>query len=364
MNPEQQRPLIVTGARDLGPQFTQNAHRMIGQDGAYSIPCGEQVLWYFGDTLTGKRTPGESLWYPGGNPVGPHDMSGRRGIERMLNNTGLLLPYQDAQDGLSDFRYICDAHNALRTLIPLEADEHPDKHRVWCLHGICLDAKVVLYFVKVEMLADGPFPVNFRIVGSGMATGNSTEWVFRRTYRDTSCILWGEHEPHFATAVLRSENDGWIYLYGSRQDSSGTQSAYLARSRPEHIDRAELYEYCVSSGPSWSPSVQAAVPVFQDMPNELSVSFNRHLGRYLAVHSLGLTGDIVARTAPFPWGPWSSPTVLWSVRPVRERPLPYPPLVYAGKEHPELGRQNGQVLYITYVEFEEYFPHLVEVTLA
>jgi hypothetical protein len=100
------------------------------------------------------------------------------------------------------------------------------------------------------------------------------------------------------------------------------------------------------------------------MPNELSVSYNRHLGSYLAVHSYLLSGDIVGRTAPVPWGPWSDPVILWHVDPVRRRPLPYPPLVYAGKEHPELSREGGRILYLTYVEFEEYYPHLVEVTVA
>ena len=32
------RPLRVESARDLGPMFRNNPHRMIGQDGAFSIP--------------------------------------------------------------------------------------------------------------------------------------------------------------------------------------------------------------------------------------------------------------------------------------------------------------------------------------
>ena len=362
--PDPSVPLVVASARDLGPQFAQNPHRMIGQDGAYSIPCGSDTLWYFGDTLVGKRIPGESLWYPGGRAVGPYDMSGKGGIERMLNNTGLLLPHQDLRSGLSNFRYLCDDAGNLRTLIPLEGDEHPDKHRIWCLHGVCIDTRIILYFIKVTMVPDGPFPVNFRIVGSGLATGNTRDWTFRRVYRKGSSVLWGENEPHFATAVLPNGGDGWLYLYGARQDEAGNQAAYVARTRPESVDRPEAYEYLDSAMPTWNPTCTSAIPVFQDMPNELSVSFNAYLGRFLAVHSLGLSGDIVARTSPSPWGPWSAPYVLWSVRPVRQRPLPYPPLVYAGKEHPELSCENGRVVYITYVEFEEYFPHLVEVTFA
>jgi len=362
--PEPCKQLIVAGTRDLGAQFVNNPHRMVGQDGAFSMQCGRESFWFFGDTLIGSRTPGESLWYPGGQPVGPDDMSGKHGIGRMLNNTGLLLSDTDGRDGLLHFRYICDAQGGLRALIPLERDEHPDRHRIWCLHGICLAHKVVLYFVKVEMLPEGPLPVNFRVVGSGMAVGDTTRWEFQRVHRNGTYILWGEREPHFAAGVLRMSNDPWIYLYGSKQDPAGRQGAYLARVQANQIDRSDSYEYLSSTTPDWSPVITNAVPVFHDMPNELSVSFNAHLGAYLAVHSLGLTGDVVARTAPTPWGPWSEPTVLWHVHPDRITPVPYPPLIYAGKEHPALSRDGGKVLYITYIEFEEYFPHLVEITLA
>jgi hypothetical protein len=45
-------------------------------------------------------------------------------------------------------------------------------------------------------------------------------------------------------------------------------------------------------------------------------------------------------------------------------PFGTPPLIYAGKEHPELAEEDGRIVYITYVEFEEYYPHLLEVKLG
>src|SRR5436309_13294176 len=103
------RPLRVAAARDLGPMFVDNPHRMIGHDGAFSIPLRDgETLWFFGDTLVGSRIPGQSLWYVDGQPVGPRDMSGRGGIERMINNTGLVLRHRSGTESLSDFPYICD----------------------------------------------------------------------------------------------------------------------------------------------------------------------------------------------------------------------------------------------------------------
>ena len=73
----------IKSVRDLGIQFKVNPHEMIGQDGAYSIPLENEVLWYFGDTLIGFRKDGESIWYPDGKAVGPKDMSGRGTIKRI-----------------------------------------------------------------------------------------------------------------------------------------------------------------------------------------------------------------------------------------------------------------------------------------
>ena len=105
----------VKSIRDLGPQFTENPHQMVGQDGAYSIPLNGETLWFFGDTLIGSRLPGESIWYPGGQPVGPYDMSGKGSIRRMINNCGLLSSDKNGQHGLRDFRYICDETGELKT---------------------------------------------------------------------------------------------------------------------------------------------------------------------------------------------------------------------------------------------------------
>jgi len=361
------RRLVVMAGRDLGPQFVGNPHRMIGQDGAFSIPLRDgTALWFFGDTLIGTRPPaGQSLWYDSaGQPVGHADMSGRGTIRRMLNNTGLILRDRTGRHGLRNFTYICDEHGELRTLIPLQGDEHPDWDRIWCQHGIEIDGMIYLSFIKVRMLpGNSPLlPVPFEIVGSGLAVGSRDELRFRRIERNGDSILWRASEPHFATAMLLDQRDGLVYLYGTVKQND-VQNCYIARTRPASLADISSYQYFTAEQ-RWSHDLSQAAAIFSRMPSELSVSFNRHLGGYLAVHSLDLTGRIVGRTAPNPWGPWSEPVVLWTVQPPpRPKPLPYPTLIYAGKEHPELSEQNGRIIYLTYVEFEEYFPHLVEVEL-
>ncbi len=361
---ESPAPLRVRAARDLGPQFTDNPHRMVGQDGAYSIPLGGgEALWFFGDTLIGER-PAESLWFVFGEPVGGRDMADAGPFEEMITNTGLIARDQTGRDGLRDFAYLLDGAGRLKKLVPAIAGERPHRDRIWCLHGCALGEKVYLYYIRIRMHEEGgsPFPVGFDLVGSGLAVSSRGDWSFRRIEHAGQTMWWPHPQPQFASAVLAEEDAGWIYCYGVT-GADGVQRAYLGRVRPDEIERLDRYEYLAGPEPRWSPDVGDAVPLFDGIPNEMSVSYNHHLGQYLAVHSLNQSDKIVGRTAPHPWGPWSAPVVLWTVEVEREEPPRYPTLIYAGKEHPELAEDDGRVLYLTYIEFEEYFPHLVEVTL-
>jgi hypothetical protein len=355
----------VKSARDLGLQFTDNPHNMMGQDGAYSIDLGRgEALWFFGDTLVGKRVPGESLWFPGGKPLGPEDMSGHGSVERLYTNTALILRESSGCMGLRDYFYICDAEGNLRQLVPFEGTEREDNIRVWCFHGCEVNDKMYLFYQTVRMTTEGPMPVNFELIGSGLAVGSRRDWIFRRISANNSTILWPAPLPQFSCAVVPRIDEGFIYLYGVAKDDEGMQRCYLARVAPENMEKINTYEYLTSGKPTWGPDPGRCVSIMAGMPNEMSVSWNAHLNCWLAVHSLDLSGKIVAHTAPELWGPWSKPVELWQIVPPKlNYKIPYAPLMYAAKEHPELSEENGRVLYITYVEFEEYFPHLVEVEL-
>jgi hypothetical protein len=356
------KELKVVQVKDLGPQFKDNPNKMVGQDGAYSIPLEDKCLFFFGDTLVGKRTEGESLWYPGGQPLGPVDMTGIGGLEKMITNTGLLCYNKTGENGFNNFKYILDGSNQIKHLIPYESDEDHNWDRIWCLHGIAINGKVYLYFIKIRMLKEGVPPANFVVIGSGLVVGSEKDWDFKRIFRDGSYIIWKEDEPCFASAISYKPSDEFVYLYGTKFDTGGEHKLHLARVKPEEIELIDKYEYFVSEKEGWTKDVRESNPVFSGMPNELSVNYNPYLDCYLSVHSLELTGKIVARTSPTPWGPWSDPIHLWQVIPQSKTIGPKLELIYAGKEHPSLAKDNGNTIYVTYIEFEEYYPHLIEIT--
>ncbi len=352
------RPLIlsimleVVSVKDKGALFVRNAHNMIGQDGAYSIPTDAGLLFYFGDTVIGKRTKGESLWYPGGEAIQNELMEKFGEISGMVTNCGLLFKSE------SQFEYITDDLGRIKTLVHSFEHENPDKWRVWCMHGIQLGDKLYLFYIKVKMLPQGTMPVNFAIAGAGIAVGDTKSWDFTRLNDDGVNAMWSADEPAFSSAALDGK-DGWIYLYGVRNEN-GNQRCYLARVRPDGIENRSNYTFW--NGADWSQNINDIKPILFGMPNEMSVSWNNYLNGWLAVYSNGTDGEIVGCTAQNPEGPWSEPVLLHKVN-LPHHGLPYPVLIYAAKEHPKLAKQNGKTLWITYIEFEEYYPHLLEIEI-
>jgi hypothetical protein len=336
------KPLQVAQARDCGLLFVDNPVRVIGQDCAYSIPLGDgEALWVFGDTL-----------------LGTFDESGRRLLERMPSSTGLL-----SAPGLRSYCYLTDEGGYPRQLLPWLSEEDPERCRIWPLHGLFMHGRVYLFYVRVALLSGRCWPYKFEVAGTGLAVARYPELAFERVVRQDSTLWWAADEPCYGAAVLSFFAEGMVYVYGTWL-RDGHHYCSLARVNAEQLEEPEAYEYLVSSAPEWSPERRRAIPIMDGMPTEMSVSYNAHLRCYLAVHSWETTGKLVARTAPCPWGPWSQPQLLWTARVPLRNPLVYGgPLVYAGKEHPELAREQGRVIYLTFVEFEEYYPRLIEVTL-
>jgi hypothetical protein len=98
----------------------------------------------------------------------------------------------------------------------------------------------------------------------------------------------------------------------------------------------------VWDGAGWSPDLMAGQPVLHGAPGEMSVSWNDHLGAFLAVHSVILSDEVVFQTAPHPEGPWSAPRRLFVGQkgPGGNN--------YAAREHPEVSEDGGRALVVSY----------------
>jgi hypothetical protein len=335
----------VAKVRRLGSQFRNNSVNISGQDAATSIVLpSDNALWLFGDTVEG---PFETI----------------RGLplEDKLSNTGAVVPQQDTAEGIQRFYFITskDSKRA-RQLIPYVDGESPKAQRLWPIHGTCIGDQIYVYYHRISLIDGVDVFDNFKLDGMGIARAKVGEWEFKRLEApDGTREFWKGDQPTFGVFV--DESDGYVHLWGSLMTGM-----FLARTRPALIDDLASYEYLVEAPttnepdrkPRWSSTYAASASLFDSVPNEMSAAFNRHLGCYVAIHSHLRENKIVMRTAPAITGPWSDAEIIYRPEKIKDNDL-----IYAAKEHPELARDDGRIMYVTFVNSTTYVPQLVELTL-
>jgi hypothetical protein len=271
------------------------------------------------------------------------------------------VPPQDAKDGIKKFRFLAERNEKRpRQLIPFAADEDPAKNRIWAIHGVCVGENIYLFYHRISLLKGVDVFENFQLDGMGIARAKVAELEFTRLEApDGKREFWKGNEPTFGVFVERTAD--YIYLWGSL-----ATGMYLARTKPDAVENLARYEYLVQAPTSdkpnvevrWSHKFEPTAALFDSVPNEMSASYNPHLQRYVAFHSLHRENKIVMRTAPRSTGPWSPPQMVYQPEKQTEADL-----IYAAKEHPELAGEGGRVLYVTYVNSTTYVPQMIEVRL-
>jgi len=340
-----ERASLVAAVRALGSQFLDNPLGITGLDGATSVrlPSGD-ALWTFGDTVEG-----------------PFESIRKLELTRLRSNTGAIVPPQDVPNGVKEFRFLAQANATRpRQLIPFASDEDPAKNRIWAIHGVCAGENIYLFYHRISLLEGVDVFENFRLDGMGIARAKVADLDFTRLAApDGTREFWKDNEPTFGVFVERTAD--FIYVWGSL-----ATGMYLARTKPETIEDIAGYEYLVEAPTNdkpnaevrWARKFEPTAPLFDAVPNEMSASYNLYLQKYVAIHSFHREGKIAMRTAPRITGPWSEPTIVY--RPEKRSDAD---LIYAAKEHPELARDGGRLLYVTYVDSATYVPQMIELTL-
>jgi hypothetical protein len=333
----------VECARALGRQFADNSVGVTGMDGATSLtlPTGD-ALWIFGDTVEG-----------------PFESIRKVDLAPLRSNTGALVPRQDVSLGLKSYRFLATADGKRpRQLVPFLAGEDPKKTRLWAIHGACVGRQAYLFYHRIALKPGVDVFADFALEGMGLARGDMEKLEFERLRApDGTREFWKGEQPTFGVCV---ERDGeYLYVWGSLMTGM-----FLARVRPEQIEELGAYDYLVEAPtlktpgvkPRWAKKIAPTAVLFDSVPNEMSAAYNAHLGKHVAIHSLGRERKIVMRTAPARTGPWSEPAVVYEAPRKSQGDL-----IYAAKEHPELAGEGGRRIYVTYVNSAEYVPEMVEV---
>jgi hypothetical protein len=335
----------VASVRNLGSQFLNNHVGITGTDGATStaLPSGDS-LWTFGDTIDGPFKSIRNL-----------------NLTALRSNTAAVAPRQDSSHGITQFKFLADESGKRpQQIIPFAPDEDPAIHRLWPIHGVAVGEHVYLFYHRITLLKGVDVFTNFQLDGMGIARAEVGNFRFSRlTAPDGTREFWKGHEPSFGVFVEKSKD--YIYLWGSL-----ATGMYLARTPANAIEDLARYEYLVEAPTRkhpqeiarWSKTFQPAAQLFDSVPNEMSAAYNSYLRKYVAFHSFHRENKIVMRTAEKRTGPWSDPQLAYRPERIEDADL-----IYAAKEHPELAREGGRVLYVTFVNSATYVPQLLEVTL-
>jgi len=152
--------------------------------------------------------------------------------------------------------------------------------------------------------------------------GRTFELVYENS-TDKFVNLSGEVvDPLDLPGFGQHQGDIWIYVGSGTYRGSDPCMAYVPLDDIE--DHAEIRYLtgldATGCYPDWSPHEEDAAPLF-DHPviGEVSLTYNELLGCWLMLYNawdMGPHTVIALRAAPFPWGPWSEPLVVFD--PVRD----------------------------------------------
>jgi hypothetical protein len=324
-----------------------------GRDGGFSARFDDRSVWVFGDTVLNSPGTDGGRWRSG-----------------TWSWTGSF----DARNGLHDFHEPVDSNGAPGEFLPFTREElaynsahsrdtlpseQRSRWKLWPGQPV-VDPRTGNAFVFYTKVLSKIGPWAFESVGRSIAIWERPDRVPVRPElaprADEPTLLFPRGDTSLGEGAVGVGDS--IYAYGCRKE--GVVFPCIV-GRAFFADALRRFAWRFFAGNDrWSEDWHAAVPVMNAAPM-LTVHWNEHLGRFLAVYSTPLVNTIEIRTAKRPQGPWSAGRVAVTGRP----PTRADAWDYCGMAHAELARDNGREEYVTYCRetgFLESEIRLVEVT--
>jgi hypothetical protein len=307
------------------------------QDGGQSFAVPGGTAWVFGDTFLGFRDSEGEPHYTGGI------------------SCSIALLKEGAAPFPPALEYWVDERGMAKSPFELLPGESEEKNRIWPLGGVHLDGRSYIYYSLIEITDDEP-PWNFRGVGAGLARSESPIGRYER--------LRPGGDWRFPIAPIQVLHVGeWLYLYEAGE-IEGRKGVILARVPASRIEEPSAYEFFTGLGPTFSPHRDDARLLVEDVYGQVSIAWDEYLGKYLMACASDFfrPHEILFRIADEPWGPFSPPVAGIQVPETHGKTK----LIYGAYLHPELFRDAGRVIVLTFCPMlEKGFanPEMVEVEL-
>ena len=318
------RAFAVVQTRFDGSLWNESHARasVISQDGGESFAVPGGAIWAFGDTFKGSRSADGTPHFAGG-----------------AISCAIAFLGEHARSYPPAFNYLVSSNGGAISPFEFLPSERPtERYRIWPLGGIHVNGQCYLFYSLIEVFGNGPW--DFRGVASGLGRSTVALGPYERLQPHGDWRF-----PVAPTQVI--EADGWLYLFEIRE-FSGKQGVALARVRPEKIEDPEAYEFYIGAGPNFSSRKEDAALLVGNVPGQVSVAWNPYLQKYVMVSSSDFKHprEIRFLVADAPYGPWSPPVARMEVPKYAQGKRVE--MVYCAYLHPELFREDGRVMNLTY----------------
>ena len=300
-------------------------------------PTGK-IYIVFGDTFgvgRPKRGPGGSNW---------------------RSNVMAFTFDRNPADGITLDGWITDGHGRAKELIAGKKDPNEARGEVTKIPTALtiLNDRIYMAFMSVQHWGDpGQWDVNY------------STWAYSDdggyTWRVVEPPFWGPKSGFVQLAVStqrgRGNEDGYVLILGTPAGRFG--GGRLARVAPDKITDSSGYEYFAGVAedgtPRWSSDEKDALVIIPPPMGEASLLWNEWLSCWICTYLNEHKYALEVRAAPYPWGPWSSPSIIVSG-------FEYPGL-YGAFMTPAWTENNGEYVYFLMSQWWQYNVFLMRMTL-
>ena len=308
------------------PQYDhlfQRTNDWTGADGDFAVTLTNGLtLWLFSDTFVGDM------------------QDGRRTGTTMVHNSAAWQRGLDPALATVEFFHGQTADGKPASLIA-PAD---GRGWFWLFDGVMAHGKLYLFLQQIES-TDDHSAFGFRQTGVTLGEvanplAPPPQWNVHQQPLPFAQFGSGETRD-FGSAVLAT--NGYVYVYGNREHKGGGKQMILARVPDSGLMDFPAWQFRSRDG--WTNNVSGLDDLCPGLASEYSVSWLPALQRYVLICTKGgMSDQIIARTAPEPWGPWSAPRVVFRCPEMTWNPRNF---CYAAKAHPMLALQPDELI-VTY----------------
>ena len=344
---------LVTGP--TSPAETDSAYNIYGTDLGIMFEHGDETMVMFGDTF-GDCIPSGNDWRSNvmltaepGEPTSGLKITGARPFEG-TQATALVQGAHQA-NGVGEV-----------TVIPTAAISLPDPKRPGSR------AMYMRVMSVHDWNAPGGWNTNYSALVKSADSGQTWKILANSMRRVTDFTGWNasvQFEPN-ADNLPTPDSSLWYgsqmsafvqsggYLYEYMTPSGRRGPATIARVPVGDVERPSAYEW-FKGGTNWSAGPEGAATILPAPVEELSVSYNKRLGKFVSLTSMA-SGVVSMRVANEPQGPWSDPQTL-----VDRRMFPN---AYAPMIHPDSITSDGKFLYYALSTWDAYNVFLLRTDLT